>query len=62
MPNVWGSRAAVDAGPGAPPSIGPSEPWKQWPNEEKAIFLEEVLPTLRKHQLQTDEQLSTFLD
>lgn len=59
-PNVWGRSAAVEGAP-SPPG-GPSEPWKQWRDEDKDIFREEVMPTLRKYRLHPEEQLLSFLD
>lgn len=62
VPSVWGSAEPGGGAESSRPPAGAAEPWKEWAADDKDIFREEVLPTVRKYKLHSDEQLASFLD
>lgn len=61
VPNVWGSATGqTDAAASSLPAD--SRPWTTWQPEEKALFLEEVVPVLTKYELLPPHELTQVLD
>lgn len=60
-PNVWGS-ATEQGQSAAMASVTDSKPWTRWPSEDRATFLEEILPVLSKYKLLGEDELTHVLD